>query len=84
MIFAVSRIPLPKTERYLYWVRVALKALGIKCLFSFFGFKQRAKEVSQAHLETIPLLFITFLPAYILQAVFAVALSLFSATHPAR
>ena len=23
MIVAVSRIPLPKTERYLYWVRVA-------------------------------------------------------------
>ena len=23
MIAAVSRIPLPKTERYLYWVRVA-------------------------------------------------------------
>ena len=25
MIVAVSRIPLPKTERYLYWVRVADK-----------------------------------------------------------
>lgn len=25
MIVAVSRIPLPKTERYLYWVRVANK-----------------------------------------------------------
>lgn len=26
MIVAVSRIPLPKTERYLYWVRVALRS----------------------------------------------------------
>ena len=25
MIVAVSRITLPKTERYLYWVRVAIK-----------------------------------------------------------
>ena len=27
MIVAVSRIPLPKTERYLYWVRVARSAV---------------------------------------------------------
>ena len=29
MIVAVSRIPLPKTERYLYWVRVAEPAVVI-------------------------------------------------------
>ena len=61
-----------------------LKALGIRCLFSFFEFKQRAKEEPQVHLETIPLLFIALMPAYTPQVVFAVALSLFSASHPAR
>ena len=60
-----------------------LKALGIRCLFSFFGFIQRAKEEPQAHLETIPLLFIALMPACTPQVVFAVALSLFSARHPA-
>ena len=60
-----------------------LKALGIRCLFSFFGFIQRAKEEPQAHLETIPLLFIALMPACTPQVVFAVALSLFSALHPA-
>ena len=34
MIVAVSRIPLPKTERYLYWVRVAEKALAFASAFS--------------------------------------------------
>ena len=52
--------------------------------FLFLGFKQRAKEAPQAHLETIPLLFIAFLIAYIPQVVFSSALSLLSALHPAR
>ena len=29
MIVAVSRSPLPKTERYLYWVRVAFGREGL-------------------------------------------------------
>ena len=36
MIVAVSRIPLPKTERYLCWVRVAELAVTLHCqLFIF-------------------------------------------------
>ena len=52
-----------------------LKALGIKCLFSFFVFKQKAKEEPQAHLETIPLLFIALMPAYTPQVFFSSVLS---------
>ena len=47
-----------------------LKALGIRCLFSFFGFKQRVKEEPRAHLETIPLLFIALMPACTSQHLF--------------
>ena len=49
-----------------------------------YEFQQRAKEEPQAHLETVPLLFITFLPACTPQVVFAFALLLSSAPHPAR
>lgn len=82
MIFKVFK----SHEYYSIYVTNAppLKALGIRCLFSFFELKQRAKEEPQAHLETIPLLFIALMPAYTPQVVFAVALSLFSALHPAR
>lgn len=38
MIVAVSRIPLPKTERYLYWVRVAYKTLKSLIYQAFQGF----------------------------------------------
>ena len=45
MIVAVSRIPLPKTERYLYWVRVAKRNDNFRkrivvsfCSFHFYFF----------------------------------------------
>lgn len=38
MIVAVSRIPLPKTERYLCWVRVAnIKGSLYGCLLCLYG-----------------------------------------------
>ena len=40
-----------------------------------YEFQQRAKEEPQAHLETVPLLFIAFLPAYTPQVVFSSVLS---------
>lgn len=51
MIVAVSRIPLPKTERYLYWVRVAHEnnpnilllgeAFGLFVLFDYPNFNSK-------------------------------------------
>lgn len=38
MIVAVSRIPLPKTERYLYWVRVAKISKHQTMLADFYFF----------------------------------------------
>ena len=45
MIVAVSRIPLPKTERYLYWVRVANKNLVVNTITRFLLFIFSCRKV---------------------------------------
>ena len=53
MIVAVSRIPLPKTERYLYWVRVASESTCIRRCFSFIFAIRRAMPMRSVQIPCV-------------------------------